>query len=431
MSSQFGLMKERRFRPFFFTQFLGAFNDNVFKTALVTLVTFRAGELTTIKGSILATLLPGLFILPFFLFSATSGQLADKLDKDKIARAVKVFEIGIMLLAAYGFMLHLLWPLVLALFLMGVHSTLFGPVKYSYLPQHLQSHELMGGNGMVEMGTFVAILTGQILGAYLVSINDDLVLSVSVIAIAVFGWWTSRGIPATPAGDPALKLNYNLFTATWHSLKFARSTPIVWLAILAISWFWFYGATVLAQFPTYAREVLHGSETTFMVMLTFFSLGVGVGSLLCEKLSRGKVEMGLVPLGALGLVIFGVDLYFATPSPGAPLPTSIWPPLRILIDIVLLGVAGGIYIVPLYALLQTRCEKAYQSRVIGANNIVNAAFMVLSAVVSMVLLQAGFSIAQLFLCTALVTLVVMAGICWREPEFLRATQAWLRGSTPD
>ncbi len=433
MSSQFQLLQERRFRPFFFTQFLGAFNDNVFKTALITLVTFRAGQLTDIDGKTLATLLPGLFILPFFLFSATSGQIADKFEKSAVARAVKVFEIGIMLLAAWGFLNNSLWPLVGALFLMGVHSTLFGPVKYSYLPQHLREEELVGGNGMIEMGTFVAILVGEILGAWLAtsSFGPGLTAAV-VVGVAVAGYWVSRSIPLSPAADPGLKINWNPVTETWNNLRFAHGNRTVWLSLLGISWFWFYGATVLAQFPTYAKEVLHGDESVFILLLAVFSFGIGAGSLLCEKLSGHKVEIGLVPFGAIGLTVFGVELYFATPGGLAPTEQWNWSAFlgqaahwRVLADVVLLGLFGGFYIVPLYALIQTRSEKSHQSRVIAANNILNALFMVVSALVSMVLFQLGLTIPQLFLATALFNAVVAIYIYSLVPEFLLRFIVWM------
>ncbi|HZX33246.1 MAG TPA: MFS transporter [Rhodocyclaceae bacterium] len=433
MSSQFQLMREKRFRPFFFTQFLGAFNDNVFKTALITLVTFRAGQLTELDGKTLATLLPGLFILPFFLFSATSGQIADKFEKSAVARAVKVFEIGIMILAAWGFMNNQLWPLVGALFLMGVHSTLFGPVKYSYLPQHLRQEELVGGNGMIEMGTFVAILAGEILGAWLATSSfGPVATSVMVIGVAVLGYWVSRGIPLSPAADPDLKINWNPLTETWSNLRFAHGNRTVWLSLLGISWFWFYGATVLAQFPNYAKEVLHGDESVFILLLTVFSFGIGLGSLLCEKLSGHKVEIGLVPFGAIGLTLFGVDLYFfspALPVDGAHydfaaflVQPANW---RGLADVVLLGLFGGFYIVPLYALIQTRSEKSHQSRVIAANNILNALFMVVSAGVSMLLFGFGLTIPQLFLATALFNAVVAIYIYSLVPEFLQRFIVWM------
>jgi 1-acyl-sn-glycerol-3-phosphate acyltransferase len=430
MSTQYQLMRERRFQPLFFTQFLGAFNDNVFKTALVTLVTFRAGRLTDLDPQTLATLLPGLFILPFFLFSATSGQLADKLEKSRIARAVKVFEIAVMTLAAWGFLANSLWQLVTALFLMGLHSTVFGPVKYGYLPQHLRQEELVGGNGLIEMGTFVAILLGEVLGAWLAAIpQGGVATSATVVGVAVLGWWVSRGIPFTPPVDPDLRISANFPSETWRNLRFASGNRIVWLSLLGISWFWFYGATVLAQLPVYSKDVLGGDESVFILLLTVFSLGIGAGSLLCEKLSGRRVEIGLVPFGAIGLTLFGVDLYFASASqlPGAHFTDLLRSPAhwRLLADIALLGLFGGFYIVPLYALIQTRSEKSHQSRIIAANNILNALFMVVSALVSMLLFAAGLSIPQLFLATALFNAAVAAYIYTLVPEFLLRFLAWL------
>lgn len=431
--NQYGLLRERRFRPLFVTQFLGAFNDNVFKTALITLVTFRAGQLTELDGKTLATLLPGLFILPFFLFSATSGQLADKFEKSSIARAVKIFEIAVMVLAAWGFMTNSLWQLVIALFLMGLHSTLFGPVKYAYLPQHLKQEELVGGNGLIEMGTFVAILVGEILGAWLATApQGGMLTSLTIVGVAVLGWWVSRDIPLTPSSDPGLKINLNPISETWRNLRFASGNRTVWLSLLGISWFWFYGATLLAQLPTYAKEVLGGDESVFILLLTVFSFGIGIGSLLCERLSGHKVEIGLVPFGAIGLTLFGVDLYFASPTAAAGemhmhfshfLATpEHW---RLLADIALLGLFGGFYIVPLYALIQTRSEKSHQSRVIAANNILNAFFMVVSAGVTMLLFSFGLTIPQLFLATALLNALVALYIYRLVPEFLMRFIVWL------
>jgi len=437
MSNQFSLMRERRFRPFFFTQFLGAFNDNVFKTALITLVAFHAGSLTKLDGATLATLLPGLFILPFFLFSATAGQIADKFEKSRIIRFVKVFEIGIMLFASVGFLTHTLWLLVTALFMMGMHSTLFGPVKYSYLPQHLAEKELVGGNGMVEMGSFVAILLGQVLGAWLAMrpAGGEIITCMTIIALALMGYWMSRGVPNSPAGDPSLKINWNPLTETFRNIRFIWQHQQVWLAIIGISWFWFFGATLLAQFPNLAKDVLRGDESVFILLLTVFSLGIGIGSLLCEKLSRGQVEIGLVPLGAIGLTIFGADLYASAANIHAALgaspimdyqtfisDASHW---RLLAGIALIGLFGGIYIVPLYALIQTRSEKSHQSRVIAANNILNALFMVVSAGFSVLLFKQGLSIPQLFLATALFNIVVTIYLCIRQPEYVRRLLAWL------
>lgn len=338
-----------------------------------------------------------------------------------------------MVLAAWGFMANLLWPLVTALFLMGMHSTLFGPVKYAYLPQQLKQEELIGGNGMIEMGTFVAILIGEVLGAWLaISANGSVLTSITIVGIAVLGYWVSRDIPLSPAADPELKINWNPVTETWRNIAFVRKNRVVWLSILGISWFWFYGATILAQFPNYAKEVLGGDESVFILLLSVFSLGIGVGSLLCEKLSGNKVEIGLVPFGAIGLTLFGVDLYFASTAVAATTAPvdfaefiKVFAHWRVLADIALLGLFGGFYIVPLYALIQTRSEKSHQSRVIAANNILNAFFMVISALVSMGLFALGLSIPQLFLATALFNAVVAIYIYTLVPEFLMRFIVWM------
>lgn len=445
MSSQFTLMREQRFRPFFFTQFLGAFNDNVFKTALITLVAFHAASLSNIDGGTLATVLPGLFILPFFLFSATAGQLADKFEKSLVIRYVKVFEIGIMLFASAGFFLHNIWLLAAALFMMGMHSTIFGPVKYSYLPQHLKENELIGGNGMLEMGTFVAILLGQVLGAWVaIQSQHEIITSLTILLIAVMGYATSRGVPNSPAAAPHLKINWNPITETVRSIQFIWQHQQIWLTIIAISWFWFFGATLLAQFPNFAKEVLYGDESIFILLLSIFSLGIGIGSLMCEKLSRGKVELGLVVFGAIGLTIFGIDLYFSSTSIHAHwnnktyfdyftflsnhydaeghIFLDCW---RLLADIALIGVFGGIYIVPLYTLIQTRSERSYQSRVIAANNIINALFMVVSAGFSILIFNQGYNIPQLFLAVALLNVLVMIYLCFRQPEYYKDFLVWV------
>lgn len=438
MSTQFGLMKEKRFRPYFFTQFLGAFNDNVFKTALITLVAFHSASLSNVDSDALTTLLPGLFMLPYFIFSATAGQLADKYERSKIIRYVKLLEIGIMIFASIGFFIHNIWLLSLALFLMGIHSTMFGPVKFAYLPQHLKQHELMGGNGMVEMGSFVAILLGQILGAWLATqANHETVISISVIVIACLGYFTSRGIPHSPAPAHALKINWNPITETYKNLKFSWDHQVIWLALVAISWFWFFGATLVAQFPNLAKQVLHGDESVFILLLAVFSLGVGSGSLLCEKLSKGNTGLGLVVFGAIGLSAFGADMYFsATKIHELTNAThnvnfisfinaslTHW---RLLIDIVLLGSFGGFYIVPLYTLIQTRCEKSHQSRVIAGNNILNALFMVFSALISVWFLKKGYSIPALILATASLNVFVTIYLCIRQPQYLHSFLAWAK-----
>ena len=432
-NSQFALLRQRRFAPFFWTQFLGAFNDNVFKTALLTIITYEAASWTTADVGLLNNLIPGLFILPFLLFSATAGQLADKFEKSMLTRYVKLLEIAIMLLAAVGWVTHSLWLLVAAVVGMGLHSTLFGPVKYAYLPQQLKAEELVGGNGVIEMGTFVGILLGEVLGAVLVLHKPwgvELVAG-GTVAIAVLGWLTSRGVPLTPPPAPHLRINWNPLTETVRNIGYTRQNRTVFLSVLGNSWFWFYGAIMLAQFPLYAKNYLHGDHGVFVLLLTVFSLGIGAGSLLCERLSGHKVEIGLVPFGSIGLSLFGFDLFLASLSyvntelvgvSGFIGQQGSW---RILFDCVMIGVFGGFYIVPLFALIQTRCDPAHLSRTIAGMNIMNALFMVAAALVAMLLLGMGLSIPQIFMVTAVMNAAVALYIFLLVPEFLMRFFAWM------
>ena len=431
--SQFALLTQRRFAPFFWTQFLGAFNDNVFKTALLTILTFDALNWTTLDVGLLNQLIPGLFILPFVLFSATSGQLADKLEKGGMARKVKLLEIFIMCLAAYGWMTHNLWVLIAGIGGMGIHSTIFGPVKYAYLPQHLSTDELIGGNGLIEMGTFVGILMGEILGAMLVVHQPwgiELV-AFGTIAIAVLGYLTSLRIPYSPAPAPDLAINLNPVSETIRNIAFSKQNRPVFLSLLGNSWFWFYGAIVLAQFPLYAKNYLHGDHGVFVLLLTVFSFGIGSGSLLCERLSGHKVEIGLVPFGAIGLSVFGLELYFAstayTNTGAVDLLRFIEQTgsLRILFDILMLGIFGGLYIVPLFAVIQTRCDPQHLSRTIAGMNILNALFMVVASLTASAMLVKGFTIPQIFMATAILNAIVAIYIFSLVPEFLMRFIAWL------
>jgi MFS family permease len=435
MSNQFQLLKEQRYRPLFLTQFLGAFNDNVFKTALITLVAFKANQLTSISGAMLATILPGLFILPFFLFSATAGQIADKFEKSQIIRIIKIFEIIIMLFASAGFLLNSIALLATALFMMGVQSAFFGPVKYSYLPQHLTEEELIGGNGILEMGTFVSILLGQVIGAWIAMQSNSAIISICIVLLASLGYWASLSIPHSPAGAPKLTINWNPITETFNSLKFIWQHQSLWLAIIGISWFWFVGATLLAQFPNFAKDTLHGNESVFILLLSVFSLGIGIGSLLCEKLSKHKVELGLVLFGGIGLTLFGIDLYATSTNINTALALSsqTWiyvdffhhfSHLHLLADIVMIGIFGGFYIVPLYAFIQSHAEKSHQSRVIAANNIMNALFMVVSAIFTLWIFDLGYTIPQLFLVTAVVSAIVIAYLSLRQPVYLTSFLRW-------
>jgi 1-acyl-sn-glycerol-3-phosphate acyltransferase len=432
-SSQFSLLTQRRFGPFFWTQFLGAFNDNLFKTALLVVLTYDALSWTTLPSSLLNNLIPGLFILPYVLFSATAGQIADKVEKGKLARWVKLLEIAIMGVAGLGWMTHTLWLLVAAVVGMGVHSTLFGPVKYAYLPQHLHPDELVGGNGVIEMGTFVGILLGEVMGAVLAGHGAWGIRLVAggTLLVAVLGLITSWRIPASPAPAPELLISRNPFAESLRNLAFSRKNRTVFLSMLGNSWFWFYGALVLSQFPLYAKDYLHGDHSVFVLLLTIFSLGIGAGSLLCEKLSGRKVEIGLVPFGAIGLSVFGIDLYFASLSYTNTATVDFLGLLRqdgtlhILADLLLLGVFGGFFIVPLFALIQTRCDPGHVSRTIAGMNILNALFMVAAAGVAVFLIGQGFTIPEMFLTTALLNALVAIYIFSLVPEFLMRFLAWL------
>jgi 1-acyl-sn-glycerol-3-phosphate acyltransferase len=431
--NQYDLLRQRRFAPFFWTQFAGAMNDNVFKNALVILVAFGATASGGLDANDLVNLAGAVFIAPFVLLSATAGQLADKLEKSALIRLIKLAEIAIMAIGLYGFWRRDLAALFIALALMGVHSTLFGPVKYAILPQHLKTEELVGGNGLVEMGTFVAILIGTIAGGLVVAVqpNGPVLAGALCIAIAIAGWIASRAIPLTPAVDPTLRLNWNPLSETARNLRLAQGNRVVWLSMLGISWFWFYGALFLAQFAGFARDTLGGDETVVTFLLAVFSIGIGAGSLLCERLSGRKVEIGLVPFGSIGLTLFALDLWLASRGLRATAPAGLGAFLsapahwRVTADLLLIGMFGGFYIVPLYALIQSRSEASHRSRIIAANNILNALFMVVSALVAIGLLRAGLSVAELFLVTGLMNAAVAAYIFRLVPEFLMRFLAWL------
>lgn len=430
--NQFALLRQRRFAPFFWTQFSGAANDNLFKFAFTVMVTYQL-SVSWLPPAMAGLVIGALFILPFLLFSATSGQLTDKYDKTRMIRFVKNLEIAIMALAAWGFVANHVPMLLLCTFLMGLHSTLFGPVKFAYMPQVLNERELTGGNGMVEMGTFVAILLGQVAGGLLVALPGigHTAVAVGCIALALAGRLVAQFIPPAPATDPGLVINWNPFTETWRNLKLAHGNVVVFRSLLGISWMWFFGAVFLSQFPALAKEVLHGNEQVASLLLVVFSVGIGVGSLLCEVLSRRHVEIGLVPLGAIGMSVFAVDLYFATRSlPAAEMMGAAaflaqphhW---RVLLDLALLSLFAGLYSVPMYALIQMRSQPTHRARIIAANNILNALFMIGSSVIAGALLGAGFTVPQVFLFTGIANAVVAAYIFLLVPEYLLRFVAWV------
>ena len=430
--NQFALLRQRRFAPFFWTQFSGAANDNLFKFAFTVMVTYQL-SVSWLPPAMAGLVIGALFILPFLLFSATSGQLTDKYEKTKMIRFVKNLEIAIMLVAAFGFMAGNVPILLLCTFLMGVHSTLFGPVKFAYMPQVLSERELTGGNGMVEMGTFVAILLGNVAGGLLVAIPGigHTTVAVACVLAALAGRAVAQFIPSVPATDPGLTINWNPFSETWRNLKLARQNIVVFRSLLGISWMWFFGAVFLSQFPSLAKEVLHGNEQVASLLLVVFSIGIGIGSLLCEVLSRRHVEIGLVPLGAIGMSVFSIDLYFAARS----LPPSEIMGLaaflahsqhwRVMLDLALLSLFAGLYSVPMYALIQMRSQPTHRARIIAANNILNALFMIASSLIAGALLGAGFTVPQIFLFTGIANAVVAFYIFMLVPEYLLRFVAWM------
>ncbi len=430
--NQFALLKQRRFAPFFWTQFLGAANDNLFKFAFTVMVTYQI-QVSWLAPKMAGLVIGALFILPFLLFSATSGQLTDKYDKTQVIRFVKWLEIAIMILAAWGFWMVNVPVLLACVFLMGLHSTLFGPVKFAYLPQHLNERELTGGNGMVEMGTFVAILLGQVAGGLLVAIPEvgPHYVAIGCIAVALLGRVTAQSIPLSPSTDPSLRINWNPITETWRNLKLAHENIVVFRSLLGISWMWFFGAVFLAQFPSFAKEVLHGDAQVASLLLVVFSIGIGTGTLLCEVLSKRHVEIGLVPLGAIGMSVFAIDLYFASkglpPADNLGLAAFMAQPAhwRVMFDLALLSLFAGLYSVPMYALIQLRSQPSHRARIIAANNILNALFMIVSSVGVGALLGANFSIPQVFLITGLLNAVVAFYIFMLVPEYLLRFVAFL------
>ncbi|MDR7152839.1 1-acyl-sn-glycerol-3-phosphate acyltransferase [Hydrogenophaga palleronii] len=429
---QFALLRERRFAPFFWTQFLGAANDNLFKFAFTVLVTYQL-QVSWLPPALAGLVIGALFILPFLLFSATSGQLADKLDRRWLFIWLKRIEMGIMAIAAWGFFVQNIPVLLACIFLMGLQSTVFGPVKFAYLPQHLSERELTGGNGVVEMGTFVAILLGNVAGGLIIAVPEIGAHHVgfTCVALAVLGRVASHHIPASPAMDPGLVINWNPVTETWRNLRLAYQTPVVFRSVLGISWMWFFGAVFLSLFPAFAKDVLNGDEQVASLLLVVFSIGIAIGSLLCEVLSRRHVEIGLVPLGAIGMSIFSIDLYFATrglpPASGLGLQAFMAQPAhwRVLLDLALLSLFAGLYSVPMYALIQMRSQPTHRARIIAANNILNALFMIASAVIVGGLLAAGVSIPQLFGLIGLANAVVAFYIFMLVPEYLLRFVAWV------
>ncbi|NMH66148.1 MFS transporter [Shewanella salipaludis] len=419
------MLLSKRFLPYFVTQCLGALNDNIYKNVLLLMVTYSQVGALPMGVDVFVNLAAGVFILPFFLFSAHAGLVADNRDKAKLIRSLKLLELVIMSCAAIAIVNHDYLQMLLLLFLMGTQSAYFGPVKYSLLPQALAEDELVGGNAWVELGTFLSILLGTLSAGFIVaSERATLWSALTVVSLALIGYLASRGIPSLPPPGSAQRLTFTPLAGTWRTLKQARNTPEIWMAIFAISWFWLLGATYLTQFPNFTRLHLQAGAEVVSVLLALFSIGIALGSLLCSRLSAGQVELGLVPFGALGLSLFGGDVYWATPEPVAGQLFGLlefvataghW---RLMLDLLMVGVSGGLFIVPLYAFIQARAAAGECAQAIAANNIVNAFFMVCSAILSMLLLGVvGWSIPELFLALALANALVALFVYARMPEF--------------
>jgi len=430
------LLRDRHFWPLFWTQFCGAFNDNVFKFALIGLIVSQGQNLQVLSFSSkdLQAFASGLFILPFFLFSAMAGQYADKYDKSKIIRLVKIFEIFVMSLAVIGFLTHNIHYLLVVIFLMGAQSTLFGPVKYSILPQHIDAKRLTSANGYVEMGTFIAILVGTILGTFLIEIGSvgAIIISCAIMSIAILGYFFSRFVPPAPPCAPDLKISYNFLARTYSQVKHASNQKEVFVAIIGISWFWFLGAVLLTLIQPLAKEVFHGDVSMRILLLSCTTIGIGLGSVLCGLLTHNKLSNHLVPIGALGLSLFGADLYFSSQAlvgalslevntnsiTSLPSFLSTWHSYRLLLDLFLFGIFAGFYIVPLYVILQIKSPDKSRSRNIAVNNIMNALFMVTSAILTVVMFRFGFSITEVLLAAAVLNVVVCLIIFSLMPVFI-------------
>jgi acyl-[acyl-carrier-protein]-phospholipid O-acyltransferase / long-chain-fatty-acid--[acyl-carrier-protein] ligase len=426
------LLFSRRFGPLFAAQFLSAFNDNALRNALVLMIAYRADAAGQFSAQITIPLAAGLFMLPFFLCSASAGQIADEEDKAWLIRLIKLLEIPVMLAAAAGVLAGSAAVLLALLFVMGIQAAFFGPLKYAILPDLLGADELLLGNALVEAGTFIAILLGTIAGMLIATRHGDAAIAALMIMVAVAAWAVSSGIPGMAPAARRSGARWNLLAATAHVVRQAASEPVPFRAMLGISWFWLAGATYLSQFPSYVRFFLGAEEAVVTLFLTLFSVGIAVGSLLCNRILRGRLSARSVPWGALGIAVFSIDLWLASPAstPAAPLASATaflgeaahW---RILADLFGIAASGGIFVVPLYALLQAASAREHRARAIAANNIVNATAMVLASVATMALLAVGVSVPALFLLTGAASLIV-AALFWRVLPGLRVDPSALR-----
>jgi MFS family permease len=424
--NQFRLLNTPRFLPLFLTQFLGALNDNIFRFALIIFITFTLAERIGLDSKLLIPLSGGIFILPFFLFSSLAGQIADKYEKSILVRRLKFIEIIVMTLGAVGFWLDNTYLLFFVLFCMGTQSTFFGPLKYGILPQHLEDHELTGGNGLIQMGTYSAIIIGVIVGGILAALKGygPLPIVGAVLTVAVLGWIAARNIPTAEPSDPGVIINPNIIVATYRLVSYVAGQRELFVLVLTISWFWFIGATFLSMVPTYGKDYLNADEHVVTLLNAAFTIGIAIGSVVCERLSRGKIELGLVPIGCFGISVFALDFFLSAATPNSAQvitaaeffsnPASI----RAFVDLLAIGSFGAMFIIPLYAALQARADSSRCSRVMAALNITNALFMVASAIGTITLYKLGFSIPGIFGLLGALNILAILVATYYLPEFL-------------
>ena len=424
--NQFTLLTQKRFGPFFCTQFLGAFNDNIFRNGLIILLTFKGIEVFGLNASQIANVAGALFILPYFLFSAIAGQIADKYEKSILIKSTKLLEIILMVTATFVLLTENYSFLLFILFLMGFQSSLFGPVKYAYIPQKLKLNELIGGNALVESGTYIAIILGLVVGGLAVSIGqeNDYPLASLLLLMAILGYFFSCKIPNTEPTDPTLKINWNIFSEIKKIIGFSKEKDRIFLYIIGISWFWFYGSVITLQIPAYTINILMGDESLTTFLLATFAIGIGIGSLACERLSKNQIELGITPIGAIGLSLFTLDLYFFSSDLNIVTPMSIklflthlsnW---RLILDLIMIGAFGGIFSVPFYAAIQEQAEKKFLSRIIAANNIINAIFMVSASLLAISVLSLGISIPEFFALISVLNIFLMITMHFNSKIFL-------------
>ena len=424
--NQFTLLTQKRFAPFFCTQFLGAFNDNIFRNGLIILLTFKGIEVFGLNASQIANVAGALFILPYFLFSAIAGQIADKYEKSILIKSTKLLEIILMITATFVLLTENYSFLLFILFLMGFQSSLFGPVKYAYIPQKLKLNELIGGNALVESGTYIAIILGLVVGGLAVSIGqeNDYPLASLLLLMAILGYFFSCKIPNTEPTDPTLKINWNIFSEIKKIIGFSKEKDRIFLYIIGISWFWFYGSVITLQIPAYTINILMGDESLTTFLLATFAIGIGIGSLACERLSKNQIELGITPIGAIGLSLFTLDLYFFSSNLNIVTPMNIklflshlsnW---RLILDLIMIGTFGGIFSVPFYAAIQEQAEKKFLSRIIAANNIINAIFMVSASLLAISILSLGVSIPEFFALISVLNIFLMIIMHFNSKIFL-------------